>query len=317
VPGASLLVAIGGTEILARGYGKADLENDVSVTPQTVFRIGSITKQFTAAAILQLVDAGRLKLDARLDELLPAFAFAGKKVTLHQLLNHTSGIRSYTGLGRKFWSRVNERISHEQLYELIKDEPFDFEPGAGWKYNNSGYYLLGVIIEKVSDKSYAEFVGEQLFKPVGMTKTRYGGSDQIVKHRARGYTKSKGKVVNCRLMSMRAPFAAGGLLSTTRDLHRWNLALHGGKVLARDSYRKMTTATGKAAPRGYGYGLMLRERKTGREISHGGGIFGFSTANHHVPKHRLTVTLLYNTDAVRPGRLAAQILREVLKTLEK
>ena len=209
VPGASLLVAIGDNEILAKGYGEADIENDVPAAPQTVFRIGSITKQFTAAAILKLVDAGKLKLDDELNELVPAFGFGGKKVTVHQLLNHTSGIRSYTGLGQKFWSLANRRLSHEQLYELIKDEPFDFEPGAGWKYNNSGYYLLGVIIEKVSGKSYAEFVGEQLWKPVEMTQTRYGGSDPIVKHRARGYSKSNGKVVNCRLMSMRPPFAAG------------------------------------------------------------------------------------------------------------
>ena len=134
VPGMSLLVAFGETIVIEKGYGMADLENDVPVTPKSVFRIGSITKQFTAAAILKLVDAGKLRLDDKLNDLLPELAFPGKDITVHQLLNHTSGIKSFTGLGAKYAAIENRQISHREVYELIKDEPFDFEPGTGWKY---------------------------------------------------------------------------------------------------------------------------------------------------------------------------------------
>ena len=317
IPGASLLVAFGETVVLAKGYGLADLENEVPVAPRSVFRIGSVTKQFTAAAILKLVDAGKLRLDDQLNDLLPEFAFPGKHITVHQMLNHTSGIKNFTKLGAKYAAIEERRISHQEMYELIKEQPFDFEPGTGWNYSNSGYYLLGVIVEKVSGRTYSRFLARELWKSSGMTETYYGSAQQIIMHRVRGYSHPRlfGKTHNAKAISMGTPFAAGALLSTTRDLHRWNLALHGGSVLSPDSYAKMTTPTSRAskgkAPT-YGYGLEIYDRNDRRMIVHSGGIRGFRSFMAYCPQRQLTVVLLYNMDLASPGPLVAQITAAAL-----
>lgn len=315
VPGMSLLVAFDKTIVMAKGYGMADLEHEVPMTPKSVFRIGSITKQFTAAAILKLVDAGKLHLDDKLNDVLPAFGFPGKNVTVHQLLNHTSGIKSFTGLGAKSRGLKNRPLTHRQTYELIKDEPFDFEPGTSFRYNNSGYYLLGLIIEKVSGKKYRTYLAKELWQTSGLTETYYGSAQRIIPHRARGYSRSMFVTQNAAPISMRPPFAAGALRSTTRDLHRWNLALHGGQLLSPDSYAKMTTATGREAPSRpptYGYGIEINEREGRQVIEHGGSISGFRCMLSFFPKEQLTVALLYNTDKAGPGPLAAKIAKAAL-----
>jgi len=319
VPGASLLVAIGDEVVFEKGYGNADVENEVGVTPSTVFRIGSITKQFTSAAILKLVDAGRLKLDDEWNKLVPKFAFPGKKITVRQLLNHTSGIKSFTGLGKKYREIESKRIKHKELFALIAKEPFDFEPGEGFKYNNSGYYLLGVLIEKISGKSYERFLSSEIYSAAGVKQTRYGGAQAIVAHRARGYTRSGGAVANAKIISMRPPFAAGALLSTTRDLHRWNRSLHGGKVVSKESYRKMITPVGKGVlgPRGYAFGLVIDKKHGEARISHAGGIAGCNTFLAYYPARELTVVLLYNFDRARPAVLTDRVAAKVLEMTSK
>ena len=190
VPGMSLLVALGETIMLAKGYGLADIEHEVPVTPATVFQIGSITKQFTAAAILKLVDAGKLRLDDKLRDLLPKYPFSDESVTVHQLLNHTSGITGYTRFRAKLAKLAYRRFRHRDFYEIIKDQPFEFEPSTSYKYSNSGYYLLGMIVEKVGGTKYSGFLTENLLRENGLTETRYGSVSRIIKHRASGYADS-------------------------------------------------------------------------------------------------------------------------------
>jgi CubicO group peptidase (beta-lactamase class C family) len=318
VPGASLLIAKGAEVLFEKGYGFADIEHEVPVTPETVFRIGSITKQFTAAAIMKLREADKLTVESKLAALAPEFGFTGKPITVHQLLNHTSGIKSFTSLPH-FWETATHHSTHEEMFALIKDEPFDFEPGAKMLYNNSGYYLLGVIIEKVAGRTYEEYLTAEFFQPLGMKQTRYGGATPIVKHRARGYTRRGGKNVNAKRMSMRPPFAAGALLSTTRDLHRWNIALHGGKVVSAESYKMMTTPRAPAVrgSGGYGYGLQVPRIDGQRILMHGGGIFGFSTILAYYPKYELTIVLLYNRDQSSPGSLAKKVASLVISDSSK
>jgi len=316
VPGMSLLVALGETIVMAKGYGVADVENDVPVTSKSVFQIGSLTKQFTAAAIMKMVDAGELRLDDQLNDLLPEFAFPGKEVTVHQLLNHTSGITSYTRFRATLAKLEYRRIRHRDMYEVIKDQHFEFEPGTGYKYNNSGYYLLGVIIEKVSGRKYSDYLAEHLWKGSGLTETYFQRTPRIIKHRARGYTQSflLGELQNARVAGQ-WPFAAGGLLSTTRDLHRWNLALHGGSLISKDSYAKMTTPTSRGSPtrpHTYGYGLNIHDRDGRRVFVHSGGIPGFKCFNAFFPKSQLTVVLLCNKFETGPGALVIKISEAAL-----
>ena len=222
---ASYAVAVvkDGRLVLARGYGYADLENSVPASAETIYRLGSITKQFTSLAIMQLAEAGKLSVDDELTKFLPDYPVQGHKVTIHQLLNHTSGIKSYTSLPN-FFRTARQDLSHGDMLALFKDLPFDFEPGIKMQYNNSGYYLLGLVIEKASGQSYAEYLTEHIFRPLGMHATRYGDTRPLIPHRAQGYKRSLGELVNDDPISMTAPFAAGALVSNVLDLVKWHQA---------------------------------------------------------------------------------------------
>ena len=184
-PGVSIAVARGGRLVYAKGHGLANVELNVPATPDTVFRIGSITKQFTAAAIMQLVEDGKMSLDDPIEKFLPDFPVRGRHITIRHLLNHTSGIKSYTSLGLKFLAVTRQDLSHEDLIALFKDEPDDFQPGEKWLYDNSGYYLLGVILEKVTGYKYGDYLQRQFFTPLGLSSTIYCDVEPIVKKRAR------------------------------------------------------------------------------------------------------------------------------------
>jgi CubicO group peptidase (beta-lactamase class C family) len=207
--GLSLAVYRDGKAILVKGFGKADLENDVAADARTVYRIGSITKQFTAVAIMQLVEHGRLSLDDDVSKYVdfPAI-FKGKKVTVRQLLTHTSGIMSYTEV-RELLTMVRA-LSHAELLAYVKDAPFDFEPGTSWKYDNTGYYLLGMIVEKVSGSAYADYLAANVFGRAGLADTSYCLDQPLIPRRARGYgIDASGKLVNADPIHMSIPFAAG------------------------------------------------------------------------------------------------------------
>lgn len=295
-PGAAVLVVQDGKTLLRKGYGMAEIELGVPVAPDMVFRVGSVTKEFTAACILRLVEEGRLALDDPIGKYLPDFPSGGRRVTIEQLLTHTSGIRSYTDIPGWFGARMKEDRSPREVEALFDGEPFDFAPGEGWHYDNSGYVLLGEILEKVTGKPYADLVTETIFRPLGMNDTRYGSDAPIVPGRVAGYVKTPNGIVNAPFLSMTQPYAAGALVSTVDDLARWHRALDAGAVLKPESVRRMWTPV--RLPDGtdtrYGLGWMIWSLDGHPVVEHGGGINGFQTANLRLPDERIYVAVLSN-----------------------
>jgi len=307
-----------GRLVVARGYGMADLENQVSATAETVYRLGSITKQFTAVAIMLLAEEGKLSVDDELTKFLPDYPTQGKKITLRHLLNHTSGIKSYTSL-KEFPKLGRNDYSHEELLALFKDVPLEFEPGTKWNYCNSGYYLLGMVIEKASGQKYEEFLSERIFKPLGMSDTRYGHTRPLIPRRAMGYTNSPKGLVNDEFISMNAPYAAGALVSTVLDLVKWSQALEGKALLSSESYAAMheRAKLENGSTRPYGFGWQLGELAGHKSIGHGGGIPGFATMITRYPEDRLAVIVLSNTSSANSGEVAKRIAQVMLGVKEE
>ncbi len=311
-PGVAIAVIRGSDTIAIASRGKANLEVDAPATPASVWKIGSITKQFTAAAILQLADAGTLSLTDTIGGILPDLPAPWRGVTVVQLLNHTSGIPSYTNLGDAWRRRWRDELTGRELLALTADKPMDFAPGTRWQYDNTGYVLLGMIIEAKTGRPWHEELARRFFGPLHLQDTRFCATDPVIPRRAAGYSREESGWQNAPFLAMSQPHAAGALCSTVRDLARWNALLHGGKVLPPDAYARMTTPTGAAVPRGYGFGL-ARDTSLGRlAITHGGGIHGFAAANLWVPSANLSVTVLTNGDAANPDRLALQLARAAL-----
>ena len=313
-PGISVAVVRGTDTLVLKGYGFADVENRVTVSPETVFRVGSLTKQFTAAAVMKLVEEGKLRLDGTIAEYLPDYTGPGKTVTIHQLLNHTSGIPSYTALGEKFWGRSRLDLTHTQMLELFAADPLQFEPGSRFAYNNSGYYLLGVIIEKVTGHSYADHIHATIAAPQRLETVRYCHEKTIVANRADGYAYENGVLMNDPPISMDLPFAAGALCSNARDLVRWNTLLANGRIVTAGSYAKMTTPTtltGGTAEQ-YGYGLQPGRLGPHASVEHSGGINGFTSYMAYYPAQQLTVVVLGNMGSDAPGQLTGAIARFIL-----
>jgi CubicO group peptidase (beta-lactamase class C family) len=296
-PGVSIAIVKHGKTLLAKGYGYADLENDVPATAASVYRIGSITKQFTAAAIMRLVEQGKLSLDDTLRKFLPDFPTQGNRVMIRHLLNHTSGIKSYTSLGPKWQRLMRLDLEPDSVVALFANEPFDFKPGERWSYDNSGYFLLGMIIEKISGKSYAQYVKDELFTPLGLTSTIYCDQASIIKHRAHGYeSRPNGEFINAAPLSMTQPYAAGALCSTIGDLVAWTAALSSGKVVSPASYKQMTTplTLNDGKPLTYGFGLGIGALRGHRQVSHNGGINGFISELHHYVDDSVVTVVLTN-----------------------
>lgn len=314
VAGVSVAVVKGRDTIVMKGYGLADIENEVPATAQTVYRIGSITKQFTSAGIMRLVDEGKLSLDDTLGKMLPSVPARWSGVTLRRLLNHTSGIRSYTGIGPRWLRRWREDMSPDTIVGLVRDDTLDFRPGARWSYNNTGYVLLGMIIERASGKPYARYLEEEFYKPLGLSQTYYCSQKPIIKHRAQGYDMSARQLTNTEYLSMTQPFSAGALCSTVGDLVAWQRALVGGRIVKPASYVTMTTPESltDGKPLTYGYGLGVGKLETHRKVSHGGGINGFITDLAYYPDDTLHVVVLANTSPSTPARLGDQIARVTL-----
>lgn len=313
IPAVSIAIARAGSTLVAKGYGLANVELDVKASPSTVYRIGSLTKQFTAVAVMRLVESGKISLDDPVEKYLPDYPVGGRRITIRHLLTHTSGIKSYTGLGPKFWDTSRLDYSHEKLIALFKDEPPDFQPGEKYLYNNSGYYLLGVIIEKVTGESYGSHMKKTLFDPLGLPSTMYCDNEPVVKQRAAGYQVSLGVVQNAAPLSMKAPFSAGALCSSVTDLVAWMSALMNGKVVSRASLDQMITPAtlndGKPTTYGFGLGVSDGDKKA---ISHGGGINGFASYLTYLPESRTIVAVLTNLGGAKPGTIAA----ELIKTLD-
>lgn len=298
-PGAAVLIAQNGTILHEKGFGLASLEHHVPITPETKFRIGSITKQFTAAAILKLQEAGWLSLHDPLSKFIPDFP-RGDEVTIHHLLTHTSGIHSYTERP-DFLQTVTTETKPAELIATIKSDKYDFNPGEQWRYNNSGYFLLGHIIEKVSGQSYEAYLKKTFFEPLGMNDTGVHHWSDILDHEATGYSYSNGKFQKAKNWDMSRAGGAGALYSTVADLYRWNEAVFNGKVLSEASlaaaFTPVTLNDGKKATAvggGYGYGWAISEFRGLKEIAHGGGLHGFVTYLARLPEQNLTVVVLTN-----------------------
>ncbi len=312
-PGTAIAVVRGTDTLLFRGYGSANLELATPVSTTSVFEIGSVTKQFTASAVLQLAEQGKLALTDSIGRWVPNLPATWRRVTITQLLNHTSGIPSYTEVGESWVKRWGEEMTGEQLVALSATKPLDFAPGTSWKYNNTGYVLLGMLVEARAGRAWSEDFAARFFAPLGMTRTLYCERKLVVPHRAAGYSREgKDRWANTAYLSMSQPHAAGALCSSIGDLLTWNRALHGGKILAPSSYTAMTTPAGSAAPKQYGFAIGRQEMNGHVVLTHGGGIPGFLTANSFVPDAQLSVTVLTNGDANDPGDLAMQLTRAAL-----
>lgn len=295
-PGAVVLVARG-DEVLYRGArGMASIELGVPLATDQVFRIGSVTKQFAAATVMKLIDQGKLKLDDPLSKFVPDYP-NGDAITVLQLLNHTSGVKSYTGIPGVMAGPIRQDLSTAALIDSFKNQPVDFAPGTAWAYNNSGYVLVGAVIESVTGQPWYLGIQQELLAPAGLSKTQFGGDNLLIPGMARGYGAEQGKVIPAPYLSMTQPHAAGALVSTVDDLFRWNRALHGGKLLSKSSYQQMITPTGAAKEAEYGFGIGPGTVRGQAQLSHGGGIFGFTSHLLYLPKEEISVAVLQNTDA--------------------
>ncbi|MCI0392650.1 MAG: beta-lactamase family protein [Acidobacteria bacterium] len=297
-PGAAVIVVKDGKVVLRKGYGLANVELGVPIEPDMVFRIGSVTKQFTAVSILMLMEQGKLSLTDEITRFLPDYPTQGHKITIEHLLIHTSGIKSYTSLPewRPQWRKD---VTLKEMIDVFKDKPMEFTPGERWNYNNSAYVLLGAIIEKSSGQSYADFVEKNIFAPLGMKRSFYDNTSRIIPRRASGYTKGKDGYLNCDYLSMTWPHAAGALVSTVDDLALWDAALYTGKVVKQDSLKRAWAPypikDGRSTK--YGYGWAISSVEGHRSIEHGGGINGFTCTSVRLPDDRVYVAVLTNRDS--------------------
>lgn len=314
VAGVAVAVVHRGDTLLLGGYGLADLEWGVPMADDAVFEIGSVTKQFTAAAVLRLAEAGKLDLEADLTTYLPDYDTQGRTIPVRRLLDHTSGIKGYTEMP-VFGELMMRSLPRDSLVVRFEAVPLEFEPGTALIYNNSAYFLLGLIIEEVSGQEYAEYLEEHLFARLGMERTGYCANGPVVARRAHGYDQGPGGLQNKRYLDHTWPFAAGSLCSTAGDLVRWNRALHGGEVLSDASYQDMITPDPlvDGTPVRYAMGLMVFDDGGRRAITHGGGINGFLSDAWVYPDEDLTVVVLQNSASQRgPGLLARELVEAVI-----
>jgi len=298
----SVLVARDGQVLVSRGYGHANLEWNIPNTPATRFRLGSITKQFTAAAILLLEERGKLRIEDPVKKHLPDAPAAWDQVTIFHLLTHTSGIPSFTGFP-DYQSSKMVSTPVEKTVARFSDKPLEFQPGEKWNYSNSGYVLLGRLIEKISGQTYEDFIQESIFTPLGMKESGYDSNIRLIPQRASGYSPSPKGPVNAEFIHMSIPHAAGALYSTTEDLLRWTQALFGGKLLSPASLEKMTTPF----KNDYAFGLEVRTSNGRRVINHGGGIEGFNTTLAYHPETKLTIAVLANLNGPAVGEIANKL----------
>jgi CubicO group peptidase (beta-lactamase class C family) len=299
----TVLVAKDGAVVLDKAYGMANLELDVPNMTATKFRLGSITKQFTAAAILLLEERGKLKVDDRIKTYLPDQPMSWDRITIYNLLTHTSGIANFTSLPTYNAGKAHY-ATPQMTAESLRDRVLDFGPGEKMSYSNSGYLVLGAIIEKIAGQSYEKFLVENFFTPLGMNDTGYDSNTALIKRRASGYTRSGSEYLNAPYIHMSVPHAAGALYSTTGDLLKWEQALFAGKVISKASVDRMITPF----KNDYALGLSSALDKSGRRvIAHGGGIDGFNTFMAYYPESRTVVIVLSNVNGPVPGALSSQL----------
>jgi D-alanyl-D-alanine carboxypeptidase len=304
IPGLSLAVIRDGKVVKAKGYGLASVELSVPATRDTVYELGSITKQFTATALMMLVEEGKVGLDEKVTTCLSDLPDAWAPVTVRHLLTHTSGIKGYTEVP-DFEKITVSDATPKEVIKTVASFPLQFQPGEKWAYSNTGYFLLGLIIEKASGKPYGDFLQERIFKPLGMTATRTNDLHDLIKNRACGYLWRDGGQHNADAISMTWPFAAGVLVSSVVDMAKWDAALYTERLLKKASLEQMwmpaKLTDGK--PTTYGFGWAIETDAGHRRTSHGGGIPGFSTHIVRSVDDRLTVVALTNQERCDPSAI--------------
>lgn len=313
IAGASVLVFQNGQRLIDQSYGYASLELSVPMPEEGVFEIGSVTKQFTAAAILRLVEEGKLSLEDDFTNYLD-FDTGGRTITVGQLLNHTSGIPGYTEIPA-FWELSLHRYQRDSLVRFVEEYDFLFEPGEAMIYNNSGYYFLGLIIEEVTDTSYADFLAASFFEPLGMEHTGYCSNTEVLSNKVYGYNYSPEGLQQKPYLDHTWPYAAGSLCSTAEDLLTWLRALHGGEVLTDVSYQQMISpeTLNDGLPIRYAMGLINYDHYGHQYIGHGGGIHGFLSETRYFPEEDLYVICLLNTAGPKgPSYFADQLTWRIL-----
>jgi CubicO group peptidase (beta-lactamase class C family) len=284
----SVLVAKGDHILFNKSYGLANVEWNIPNTPTTKFRIGSVTKQFTAAAILLLAQQGKLKLEDPVKTHWPEAPRSWDKITIFHLLTHTSGIPD--GLSVEWETQKVNETSAEKTLNRVRHKPLDFEPGNQFRYSNYGFILLGYLIERISGQTYAEFLGKQIFTPLGMKDSGADSNSAIIPMRAAGYSPGPDGLVNADYVNMTFPHAAGVLYSTTEDLLRWTQGLFGGKLLSATLLEQMTTPFKD----NYGFGVGVVHKKGLTMISHSGGIDGFNSNLSYFVEEKITIAVLSN-----------------------
>jgi D-alanyl-D-alanine carboxypeptidase len=294
-PGAAVIVARG-QQVLFRGArGESNLAPAKALSAGDLFEIGSITKQFTAAGVLKLVQAGKLSLDDPLSKYVKDYP-GGDNITIRELLNHTSGIKDYTQMSGWADTPLQRELTTAQLIETFKNEKTDFAPGTDWRYDSSGYVLLGAVIESVTGMPWHAYLRQALFQPLGLKHTGYGDDPAFVGQRVHGYVLSDGKIVPSKPISLSQASAAGALVSNVDDLLKWTWALHAGRVIPHALYEQMITPTGKAVAGHYGFGIDHDVLRGTDMLQHGGSIFGTNSSLLYLPQYKLTVAVLNNQE---------------------
>ncbi|MBM3759224.1 MAG: serine hydrolase [Acidobacteria bacterium] len=302
----TVLIAKEGKIVFEKAYGMANYEWSIPNTVDTKFRLGSISKQFGAAAILKLEEMGKLKTTDKACDYLPACPEQWKPITIHQLATHTSGVPNFTNFPD--YAKIKYRPSrYEEQVKLVWEKPMDFDPGTKFQYSNTGYVILGQIIEKASGQPWERFLAEQIFVPAGMTNTLADSNTALVPKRAAGYRAAGGMPVNAEYIDMRIPNVAGALISTIEDLYKWDRALASGKLLGEAAMKKMFIPE----KNNYAYGWVLTDQQGKAFQGHGGGIEGFTTQIQRLPSEQALLVVLSNFEDGQTGPVSrglAQIL---------
>lgn len=316
-PGGAFLISRNGKPIYKKAFGLANLELDVKMTPDNVFQIGSMTKQFTAVAILMLEEQGKLSLNDPISKFIPDYP-NGNNITVSHLLTHTSGVKNFTKM--KTISEIAQKeMTPKAMVDFFKDEPVDFTPGEKFEYNNSGYIVLGYLIELTSGKTYEEFIQENVFDKVGMENSFDASDRKVIKNRAYGYHKKSYGFVNKTVISYSVPFSSGSLMSTLDDMLKWQNALNQNVLLRQENLAKAFTrqSLNNGEKIEYGYGWHIKNSESTPTREHGGSIFGFKSMGVYLPNKDIYVLGFSNCDCHSPTKIVRDIAELVEKTTQE